>query len=135
MPAGLGWHPCHPLVQGAGPEHLSFAARHRGDPDAQGRVLHCAQAPVYRMNPGETAAFCGWAGELVLRVGPEVSIRVAGEDRHHLVLHRPRQGAYLCVAPVTVLPGRLGDEGLLPAAVLEPGESQRASWSCAALPR
>ncbi|MBT2301218.1 hypothetical protein J7E70_12175 [Variovorax paradoxus] len=87
------------------------------------------------MNPGETAAFCGWAGELALRLGPEVSIRIVGKDWHHLVLHRLRHGAYLCVEPLTVLLGRLGDEGFRPAAVLEPGESQRASWSRAALPR
>jgi len=124
MPVGLGWHPYHPVATDVDPADLQFTAGSGHDLDHEGRATNEARPPIFTMERGRTAAFAGWTGMgRVLHPG-HGAIHVTCEGAPHLVLHHPTQGDYLCVEPVSLLPGRLD------AAVLAPGEAQQLTWSC-----
>lgn len=127
MPLSMGWHPYHPTHSSIRSRDLTFDAIARHDLDAEARASLNTSAPVFDMAPGETAAFSGWNGQSSLRVRGEGAIEVACTGSPHLVLHRPMNGGYVCIEPVTVLPGRLGEEG---SGLLEPNHTQQVHWSC-----
>lgn len=127
MPLSMGWHPYHPAASAIRSRDLTFDAIARHDLDAQARASLRTSAPVFDMAPGETAAFSGWAGQAGLHVRGKGAIEVSCAGSPHLVLHRPLDGEYLCIEPVTVLPGWLGEEA---ASLLEPGSARQLSWTC-----
>lgn len=129
MPGGLGLHPYHPLPRQALPGDLHFHAMIRHDLDAQGRAGPAATPGQFGLQRAETAAFSGWPGALRLQ-GPSgsISVRVRGTER--MVLHRPAQGAYLCVEPVTALPGWLDGADVSGEMAIAAGESRTLSWTC-----
>ncbi|NML47123.1 hypothetical protein HHL11_25480 [Ramlibacter sp. G-1-2-2] len=120
MPLAMGLHPYHPVPVDAMPADLHFEAAGRHELCALGRAAEAPVAPGFGMCRGETAAFSGWTGSA--RFGHATDVRCAGVEA--LVLHRPARGDYLCIEPVTLLPGRLG------ALALAPGETRSLSWSC-----
>lgn len=125
MPLAIGWHPYHPVRAGVASEDLRFRASARRDLDAGGCAGDQAQAPAFAMERGETAAFSGWDGRAQLA---GAGLAVAAQGAANLVLHRPMQGNYLCIEPVTILPGHLGRAGA--EAVLQPGQSRSLTWAC-----
>jgi aldose 1-epimerase len=107
MPAGLGWHPylLHRLQARIGlsattlwPTTDDFLATHARPlrPD-EGYV------PPRALRPGTlTDYLSGWDGQLDVDLpGGAVLSMQADEAVSHLVLHRPPDGRYLCVEPVT----------------------------------
>jgi aldose 1-epimerase len=132
MPLSIGWHPYHPVGDAFTAAGLRIRAAARHDMDPKGRAVEEARAPVTGMAPGETAAFSGWDGEAWLQSASEGAIAVAAPGCDRLVLHAPPGGDYLCVEPVTQLPGRLAEPAASrPPAWLEPGQAQALAWRCA----
>lgn len=129
MPLGLGWHPYHPICAPADGGGFAVSAGSRHDLDQEGRACPVARAPAFGMVRGETAAFDTWTGSFRLALPGRRTLRVACLGARRLVLHRPASGDYLCVEPVTGLPGHLGREGS-DAELLAPGGSREILWSC-----
>jgi aldose 1-epimerase len=129
MPLGLGWHPYHPVHPEALRRSLGVHAGCRHDLDLHGRARRERLSPVFGMARGETAAFDSWSGtvRLPMPAGRTLRIECCGAER--VVLHRPISGDYLCVEPVTVLPGLLGTE-CGDAGELAPGGERVLTWSC-----
>ena len=127
MPLSMGWHPYHPTDVHTRSFDLIFDAVARHDLDAEAKATLHTSSPIFDLTPGETAAFSGWDGKSSLRVHGKGSIEVACTGSPHLVLHRPMTGEYLCIEPVTALPGWLGEEA---ASLLEPGSARQLSWTC-----
>lgn len=124
MPLALGWHPYHPAAGEIAPADLHFDARARHDLDARGAAQETGREPAFMMRRGETAAFAGWRRGAQLRTaGGRLEIACDGAD--YLVVHRPPAADYLCVEPVTSLPGRLAF-----APPLAPGGTRSLAWSC-----
>lgn len=133
MPAGLGLHPYHPAPREWSRGSLAFDAAHRHELAAHGQAQAAGGPPHFGMHAGETAAFSGWTGTYQLAVGGGlIEGSVAGT--HRLVVHRPAEGSYLCVEPVTLLPGALAQAELDPQACLSPGESRSLTWTCTFTP-
>lgn len=129
MPLGLGWHPYHPIRASADAGGLAVSAGGRHDLDQEGRACAVARPPTFGMIGGETAAFDAWTGTFRLGLSASRVLRVGCLGARRLVLHRPTSGNYLCVEPVTVLPGHLGGEGA-DAWLLAPGNAREIVWSC-----
>jgi aldose 1-epimerase len=130
MPLGIGWHPYHPLPPETSAISKRIQAEARRELDEDGRAAETGAEPVFGMRPGETAAFVGWDGGFRL---PAVdgTIVVTCEGASSLVLHRPAAGDYLCAEPVTLLPGHLcEDTDESGPGWLQPGDTQRFSWTC-----
>lgn len=125
MPFGAGWHPYHPR---AGAQGLAFSASRRHPLGADGRACAPGLAAVTDLAAGETVAFEGWQRQALLGLAPQLRVRIGGEGWDKLVLHRPASQGYVCVEPVTTLPGSLGLAG---SPVIAPDESCRVRWSCA----
>jgi aldose 1-epimerase len=107
MPAGLGWHPYLRHVPSARlgfhattswPETPDFLATHA-------RALRAYEGydPPRPLRPGTlTDYLSGWAGPLSVELSEGVTLWMQpGEGLSHLVLHRPPDGRYLCIEPVT----------------------------------
>ena len=116
MPAALGWHPFVPL---AAPEpgqsgYVKLMARqsHAMSADGLARApLSSANAPVHKFlaptfTP-QTTAYEGWDGQFLLEVDSKHSLCVSSSDAAHLVVHVPAKPGYLCIEPITALPGAL----------------------------
>ena len=129
MPLGLGWHPYHPICPQTDALGLAVSAGSRHDLDPEGRAGQEARLPVFGMNRGETAAFDAWSGTFRLALQAQRALRLECLGARRLVLHRPTSGDYLCVEPVTVLPGHLGREGS-DAWLVAPGSAREILWSC-----
>lgn len=128
MPLSMGWHPYVSVPGHARHKALQFAAatRHALDPD--GRALPATPALGRSVERGETAAFGGWEGRVRLPLG-HGEFALSSDQAQVLVLHRPPVGDYLCVEPVTRLPGMLGDGQALDGE-LAPGRSRTVSVRC-----
>ncbi len=129
MPLGLGWHPYHPTHAQMLRRSLNVHADCRHDLDPHGRARRERMAPVFGMRRGETAAFESWSGAVRLPMSARRALRVECRGARHLVLHRPSSAGYVCVEPVTVLPGLLGSEAG-DAGELAPGCERVLTWSC-----
>lgn len=124
MPLSMGWHPYHPTTTEFVPADLGFVAIQKHELDAQGAVSAAQPMLGPHLQRGETVAFGHWDGKVQLRIpGATLSVRTEGVE--HLVVHRPWSGDYVCVEPVTSLPGRLA--GCVP---LAPSDERRLVWSC-----
>jgi aldose 1-epimerase len=132
MPLGMGWHPYHPTHPGISVRDLAFDAQARHDLDGAGRAGGAAPEPTFAVRPGETAAFSAWSGRAELRRPDRGTIVVACTGARHLVLHRPAAGDYVCIEPVTLLPGYLGQDAR-GEGVVEPGATRLLSWTCGLL--
>ena len=107
MPAGLGWHPYFRHVPQA---QLRYQASQRWDSDADFLALSARPLPA-----GESFAkaralregtmtdyLSGWDGRLDLSLPDgDVLQMQTGPALSHLVVHRPPQGGYLCIEPVS----------------------------------
>lgn len=127
MPAGLGWHPYHPTTSFAPGAQLHAQATAVRNMDATGRVA--ASHPFDEhldLNLARTVALERWAGTFNIPLRAQRSLQVATTGVHHLAVHRPQTGDYVCAEPITVLPGTLlGPEN---TSVLAAGSTQRISW-------
>jgi aldose 1-epimerase len=107
MPAGLGWHP---YFQHAPQAQLRYRASQLWNSDADLLALSARPLPA-----GESFAtaralrdgtltdyLSGWDGRLTLDLpgGDQLDMQT-GPLLSHLVVHRPPQGAYLCIEPVS----------------------------------
>lgn len=128
MPVSMGWHPY--LLGDAAADALQCQAAQRLTLDGTGRADRPADMQDNSMQPGDTAAFSAWSGTARVRWRPGLQIALRCQGAAHLVVHRPLSGRYLCVEPVTVLPGRLG--ALQPGAadVLAAGGMRSMSVDC-----
>jgi aldose 1-epimerase len=127
MPVGMGWHPYHPAAVTIEAQDLVFIAATRRALDEEGRARAIGSAPIFRMERGETSAFDGWDGRARVRGPGRNAIAVKCEGASRLVLHRPARGEYLCVEPVTTLPGHLASAG---SEVLAIGQTRSITWAC-----
>ena len=139
-PAGLGWHPFHPLP--AAHARLSMRARGTHDVGADGLNLFRAVDPAGRRHDlslddatlgPQTTAFDGWDGALALQLDPATQLAVSVRGCRHLVVHVPRPRSHICIEPVTLLPGALrhADKAAPDArASLAPGATRRIAWRC-----
>lgn len=132
MPAGLGWHPYFKCDEGA---TLHHTARERWPHDEQflplGRVEALPvdwESPVRLQSQARDAYLGSWDQVLELRYQTGLRIRLGADPVfEHLVIHRPVNGSYVCVEPVThVTDGfNLAAAGVSGSGlrVLEPGEA------------
>lgn len=130
MPLSMGWHPY--LLADARADALKCQVAQRLTLDPAGRADRPADVHDTSMLPGDTSAFSGWSGSARVHWRPGLDIGLRCEGATHLVVHRPLSGRYLCVEPVTVLPGHLG-AGQPGAGVLRAGGTKTLSVSCAVL--
>jgi aldose 1-epimerase len=107
MPAGLGWHP---YLRHEPQAHLGFVATTwwSRTPDflaTAHRPLRQEEGfnPPRSLPPGTlTDYLSGWRGPLDVDLPGGATLRLRADDAvSHLVLHRPPDGRYLCVEPVT----------------------------------
>lgn len=148
MPAGLGWHPYHPsraLARAAG-ARLRLAAHARRDVGLAGVArLEPHDGPT-RATPVElgsadlhhqTSVFEDWTGELSLPLDDGLRIAVAATGARHLVMHAPKELAYICLEPVSLLPGALQVYDAAQSAAmiaLAPRCSRELVWRCGVAP-
>jgi aldose 1-epimerase len=107
MPAGLGWHPYFLHVPTA---QLRYQASQLWDSDADLLALSARPLPAGEsfvtaraLREGTlTDYLSGWDGRLRLDMpgGDQIDMQT-GPLLSHLVVHRPPQGAYLCIEPVS----------------------------------
>jgi aldose 1-epimerase len=148
MPGAIGWHPyhpCHPLhPQSDGqPATPRFEAAHQVPMNAAGACLPRPawtplQAGVTPALTQETSAFEAWAQQASVQVDEAVQACISAQGWDHLVVHRPPAGGYVCLEPVSVLPGEIGQGGQIDqgsqGGLLQPGQTVSAYWRCAAQP-
>ena len=144
MPAGLGWHPYHP-AQGfarqpqarlrlsaharrdVGLAGLEWLEPHRGRPDAH--VMALVSADLQH----QTNVFEDWSGAATMPLDKGLRIAMKTSGARHLVMHAAKELAYLCLEPVTLLPGALQvyDAGQSAALIaLAPQCSREIAWHC-----
>ena len=144
MPAGLGWHPYHP-AQGfarqpqarlrltaharrdVGLSGLERLEPHRGQADA--RVMALVSADLRH----QTNVFEDWSGEASMPLDRGLRIAVKTSGARHLVMHAAKELAYLCLEPVTLLPGALQVYDAARSAALialAPQCSRELFWHC-----
>lgn len=137
MPLSIGWHPYHPVERGFNAPELLMRAKSRHDLDLQGRAVETRSAPLFGMGPGETAAFSGWDGTVKLRTDAAGVTAITCSGTRRVVLHAPATGVYVCIEPVTQLPGHLGEalgEGRQAPSwtpALPVAATASLSWQCA----
>lgn len=130
MPLVLGWHPYHPTPPGVTVRAGSLLAQHVLD--ALGRAGEPRPLPDSASRgpaPGGTLAFSGWDGCMRLQHGSEGAIVTRSPGSTCLVLHAAFDSSYLCVEPVTQLPGHLASAQ--DPACIAPGDTAHLRWSCA----
>lgn len=131
MPLAMGWHPYVAMASSPSPAMVSFVARSRFEIDAVGRAVPSDRAaPSFGMERGETAAFGGWTGPVQVQAHGGLQVTLFSEGADCLVLHRPHAGDYLCVEPVTELPGCVGQPGPDRKWLVLPGETRRMAVTC-----
>jgi len=162
-PAALGWHPYHPFPPGPavapvppfpagspavgarGAAALSLAAGPAqpvgplgvdSSPESQaaGLLEHRMDAASLR---SQTTAFESWLGSFTLRLDDTHCLVAESTGCPHLVLHVPASPGlvpdYLCLEPVTLLPGALNRERAKERVAnigLAPGDVRTMSWRC-----
>ena len=144
MPAGLGWHPFHPLAlkrQELEPA-LRLCAQGVHDVGSDGlAVIRPSAARNAAINfdcnlfQPQTTAFEEWHGSFILPLNEEITLSISSVGCPHLVLHVPQQPGSVCVEPITLLPGALQHyDGVTSATLvaLGPGQTRKMVWRCAA---
>ena len=144
MPAGLGWHPYHPaqgLVRNAqaslrvtararrnvGLDGLARLEPRRGTADTT--AMNLRRADLHH----QTCVFEDWSGTTALPLDQGLTLEIATTGMPHLVMHAAKELAYLCLEPVTLLPGALQvydavqSEAMI---ALAPRCSREISWRC-----
>lgn len=139
MPAAIGWHPYHPLGSPmADASELVFEADQTVPLDSFGSSLPQHEWAPFSAFPTlaafvNTTAFSGWKHAASLKTSRGLEIKIGGRGWENLVIHRPASGKYICIEPVTLLPGAIGQNvdanGL---GVLLPGKTLTTFWTCAA---
>jgi aldose 1-epimerase len=132
MPLSMGWHPYFPIDAAAMSSGVDHFAERRFDLDEEGRAVRPRPASNVQLSPGETAAFGDWTGTALIGRpdGLRCSLTCTGAD--HLVVHRPHLRSYVCVEPVSVLPGGLA--GTVDTALMvAPGAIRELKITCAAV--
>jgi aldose 1-epimerase len=139
MPAAIGWHPYHPLESPlAKASKLVFEADQIVPLDSSGKISPRHEwAPFSAFPPLKTfvgtTAFSGWKHAASLKINHNVEIKIGGHGWDNQVIHQPASGQYICVEPITLLPGAIGQylepDGL---GILLPGKTLTATWTCAA---
>ena len=144
MPAGLGWHPYHParrLVRDAqasfrvvaharrnvGLDGLARLEPRRGT--AETSVMNLSRTDLHH----QTCVFEDWSGTTSLPLDQCLTLDIATTGMPHLVMHAAKELAYLCLEPVTLLPGALQvyDAAQTEAMIaLAPRCSREISWRC-----
>ena len=144
MPAGLGWHPFHPL-EVKRPEiepALRLCAQGVHDVGSDGlAVIRPSAARKAAINfdfdlfQPQTTAFEEWHGGVILPLNEEIKLSIASAGCPHLLLHVPQQPGSICVEPITLLPGALHYYDSTRSATfvaLSPGQTRKMVWRCAA---
>ena len=118
MPAGLGWHPYHPAQglardaqaslrvtaharRNVGLDGLARLEPHRGSTDTT--IIALGRADLHH----QTCVCEDWSGTTSLPLDRGLTLDITTTGTPHLVMHAARELAYLCVEPVTLLPGAL----------------------------
>lgn len=145
MPAGLGWHPFHPLSQGPGEDpalRLSAAACRDAGPQGLAALAPtegCAPVSaraVARLAPQSTV-YEDWSGRCTLALAHDLVLDVQATGARHLFCHVPSHARHVCLEPVTLMPGALrhySDAQRASHIALAPGAARAIRWRCAARP-
>lgn len=127
MPAALGWHPYHPVTSAFTGQDIAFRAQTRKELDSAGQITDAEGLPYFLATRGSTVAYAGWDGIASIHVvGGFILIHTSKTP--YAAIHRPNGVAdYLCVEPLTSLPGQLGT---FAGARLDAGARMSLSWNC-----
>lgn len=116
MPASIGWHPYLPLnyLVTDGPASVLVRAKGLHDLGPEGLLypqlaedgLAFAPFPI-GLEKQKTVVLTHWDGAVFFPLTPDSGLMLRGVDADHLVVHVPAQSGYVCVEPVTALPGAL----------------------------
>lgn len=148
MPAGLGWHPYHPAhwLAWQADARLRLTAHARRDVGLAGvarlepHAGPTAAAPVELGGADlhhQTNVFEDWHGTLWLPLDDGLSMVVATTGARHLVMHAPAELAYVCLEPVSLLPGALQVYDAAQSAAmiaLAPRAARELVWRCGVAP-
>lgn len=144
MPAGLGWHPYHPARRLARDAQVSLrvtahARRNVGldglarlEPrrgTAETTAMNLSRADLHH----QTCVFEDWSGTTTLPLDQGLTLDITTTGMPHLVMHAAKELAYLCLEPVTLLPGALQVYGAAQSAemiALAPNCSREITWRC-----
>lgn len=132
MPVAMGWHPYHPLPATPHEHSVRLSATEVLELDDFGFVSRSVGHDPSQVfaKPGSTVALEHWAGmaSSALADTPD-RLLVETTGFGHAVLHRPSHGAYVCLEPVSVLPGTLlaTSSGVT---LLNHGETAVGTWRC-----
>lgn len=143
MPASIGWHPYHPRGStGLQSVHMRsefevplHPAGSSGARKTWRAWLALEDAYQLREKEAVTTAFSGWNQSAEVRVDAQVQALISAQGWEHLVLHHPAEGTYVCVEPVSLLPGQIGQLSTLNApgpGMLAPGQTLSGQWRCEA---
>lgn len=132
MPVAMGWHPYHPLSGTAQDPALHLTAQEVLELDDFGFVSrNVGRRPRHWSPvPGATVALEHWGGvanSTLSSNGARLIVETSGFA--HAVLHRPAEQAYVCLEPVSLLPGTLlaTSSGVT---LLNLGETAVGTWRC-----
>lgn len=141
MPAGLGWHPFHP-ADGA-TLSLDAAARRDAGPQGLAVLKPSHSTPSTRLRFQDTLAaqstvFERWDGRFSLALAQGLTVDVDSTGASHLFCHVPPHTRYVCLEPITLMPGALRHYS--PAqrdslVALAPGATRAIRWRCTARAR
>jgi len=125
MPLAMGWHPYCSVDSDcriSDPEHAR-----RFDMDDSGTAVPDQGTAGVGVRAGATVAYDQWDGQFNMPgpAGGRLCLQASGLGA--LVMHRSVRGDYLCVEPVTALPGRLAAHTDDPALWTAPGAQRQIS--------
>ena len=144
-PAGLGWHPYHrfdgcknnPSAQVRFTAHTCRAVGPGGAfmqaPSPAPRALREFGLQLADLAP-QTTACEDWTGQASLPLAQGARLAITCRNTDHVILHVPAGSNYLCLEPVTLLPGALQCYAPADAArmiALAPQSTREISWRCA----
>ena len=132
-PFGLGLHPFLPRMSDT---NIQFTADRLVTPpgmspiDLQGSSFHeNATLPEFLIDH----SFQDWAGQATLKSHQSNMKLALTSDAPHLHIYAPVEGStakrFICLEPITHLPGVMGNDILDPSVWLEPGELQSITMS------
>lgn len=109
MPGGIGLHPYFPYLNGSAVKFVAGQswpcdADHLGLPAAPTGAPRCAvNVSATQFETGEvTLHYPEWVGEATLRRSDGTCMHLLADGNlDHLVIHRPENGPYVCMEPVS----------------------------------
>jgi aldose 1-epimerase len=116
MPVCLGWHPFIPFAKSHinNKFSLNFSALHSHEIGLDGLGIalpsekkNCRLPFHIFVKDGTTTAYENLSTPVEINLGKNIRMKLNNQHAPHLLVHSPIQGDYICVEPISALPGAL----------------------------